>query len=197
MWDSQLLSILSDVLSPPEADPSACGTAAGAAANSRQPGGGTGWGAAARERRAPGPGIGGWGGWGRAQQALFGGGVGTRARSSASSCGLARPGGAPSDAAASSRRRQRTPAPSPADLARRAAQALARAAHFNASDASYRSPWSVAAGGRGVIARLFSRGGKMDDCTCVVALVADARQVVLHEHAGPRPTRAAAGPAGP
>ncbi|KAI8467711.1 MAG: hypothetical protein J3K34DRAFT_460248 [Monoraphidium minutum] len=62
----------------------------------------------------------------------------------------------------------------PAALAQRAADMLARAAFVNASDDHFRSPWAAAAGRQGLIARLFARGGKMDDCTCVVAIVRDA-----------------------
>jgi hypothetical protein len=66
------------------------------------------------------------------------------------------------------------PKPAPAELAQRAADALARAAFRNASDDHFRSPWAVAAGRQGLIARLFAHGGKMDDCTCVVAIVKGA-----------------------
>lgn len=65
---------------------------------------------------------------------------------------------------------------SAAVLAQRAADALVRAAMKNAQDESFRSPWSVAAGRQGLFARLFAKGGKMDDCTCVVAIVRDVRR---------------------
>ncbi|KIY94081.1 hypothetical protein MNEG_13880, partial [Monoraphidium neglectum] len=69
---------------------------------------------------------------------------------------------------------QQRPRP-PAELSRAAADALAAAAFRNAQDDSFRSPWAAAAGRQGLLARLFAKGGKMDDCTCVVALVRDAR----------------------
>jgi hypothetical protein len=64
--------------------------------------------------------------------------------------------------------------PVPATLVQRAADALARAAHRNAGDEHFKSPWAAAAGRQGLLARLFAHGGKMDDCTCVVAMVRDA-----------------------
>jgi len=63
-------------------------------------------------------------------------------------------------------------------LAQRAANALAQAAFRNAGDEAFKSPWAAAAGRQGLIARLFAKGGKMDDCTCVVAVVADAGRLV-------------------
>jgi hypothetical protein len=63
-----------------------------------------------------------------------------------------------------------------AELAQRAADALARAAFHNAGDDGFKSPWAAAARRQGLLARLFAKGGKMDDCTCVVAFVADARR---------------------
>jgi len=66
------------------------------------------------------------------------------------------------------------PAATAAELAQRAADALTRTAFRNAQNDSFRSPWSVAAGRQGLLARLFAHGGKMDDCTCVVALVKSA-----------------------
>jgi hypothetical protein len=66
------------------------------------------------------------------------------------------------------------PPATPGELAQRAADALARAAFRNAQDDAFKSPWAVAAGRQGLIARLFAKGGKMDDCTCVVAIVSDA-----------------------
>jgi hypothetical protein len=63
---------------------------------------------------------------------------------------------------------------SQADVAR-AAELLAAAAAAHAADKEFRSPWSVAAGKAfGLLARLFAKGGKMDDITCVVAVVQDA-----------------------
>lgn len=68
--------------------------------------------------------------------------------------------------------------PQPADKANAtlAAKALANAAHSNASDPNFRSPWAVEAadaGEGGLFGRLFPRGGKMDDVVVVVALVAE------------------------
>jgi hypothetical protein len=63
---------------------------------------------------------------------------------------------------------------SPSDVTR-AAELLAAAAAAHAADKEFRSPWSVAAGKAfGLLARLFAKGGKMDDITCVVAVVQDA-----------------------
>lgn len=57
----------------------------------------------------------------------------------------------------------------------RAAALLAAAAAAHAADKEFKSPWSVAAGkAYGLLARLFAKGGKMDDITCVVAVVRDA-----------------------
>lgn len=57
----------------------------------------------------------------------------------------------------------------------RAAELLAAAAAAHAADKEFKSPWSVAAGkAYGLLARLFAKGGKMDDITCVVAVVQDA-----------------------
>ena len=72
------------------------------------------------------------------------------------------------------KQQQQPPPPHPEALARRAAEALAAAAFRNARDDGYRSPWAAAAGRQGLLARLFARGGKMDDVTVVVAVVADA-----------------------
>ncbi|GBF95655.1 hypothetical protein Rsub_08637 [Raphidocelis subcapitata] len=66
------------------------------------------------------------------------------------------------------------PPPTRAQLAQRAADALSRTAHRNAQNEHFKSPWSVAAGRQGLMAKLFAKGGKMDDCTCVVAVVAAA-----------------------
>lgn len=64
--------------------------------------------------------------------------------------------------------------------AQRAAEALANRAFENAQDKEYKSPWSVAAGKNyGLLARLFAKGGKMDDITVVVAIVQDASKVSL------------------
>lgn len=61
-----------------------------------------------------------------------------------------------------------------ADIAR-AAELVAAAAAAHAADKEFKSPWSVAAGrAYGLLARLFAKGGKMDDITCVVAVVQDA-----------------------
>jgi hypothetical protein len=63
---------------------------------------------------------------------------------------------------------------SPSDVTR-AAELLAAAAAAHAADKEFRSPWSVAAGKAfGLLAQLFAKGGKMDDITCVVAVVQDA-----------------------
>jgi hypothetical protein len=54
------------------------------------------------------------------------------------------------------------------------AQAIAAAAAANAADREFRSPWAVEAARAGqasLLRTLFPRGGKMDDCTVVVALV--------------------------
>jgi hypothetical protein len=60
-----------------------------------------------------------------------------------------------------------------ADIAR-AAELVAAAAAAHAADKEFKSPWSVAAGrAYGLLARLFAKGGKMDDVTCVVAVVQD------------------------
>lgn len=58
-------------------------------------------------------------------------------------------------------------------LAARLAKAIANSAHTNAADRNYRSPWVVEAAELGhlsLFARMFPRGGKMDDITVVVAL---------------------------
>lgn len=58
-----------------------------------------------------------------------------------------------------------------------AAHALATAAFANAQDRDIKSPWSVAAGEHaGLLARLFAKGGKMDDITVVVGLVRQGLQ---------------------
>jgi hypothetical protein len=94
------------------------------------------------------------------------------------------------------------PPPAPltaAELAQRAADALTRAAFRNAQDDAFKSPWAAAAGRQGLIARLFAKGGKMDDCTCVVAIVRDAGAVEAEEasaRAGDAGLPAAASPAG-
>lgn len=63
-----------------------------------------------------------------------------------------------------------------ADIAR-AAELVAAAAAAHAADKEFKSPWSVAAGrAYGLLARLFAKGGKMDDITCVVAVVQDVRR---------------------
>lgn len=63
-----------------------------------------------------------------------------------------------------------------ADIAR-AAELVAAAAAAHAADKEFKSPWSVAAGrAYGLLARLFAKGGKMDDITCVVAVVQDANR---------------------
>ncbi len=54
------------------------------------------------------------------------------------------------------------------------AQGMAAAAFANAGDREFRSPWAVEAalaGQASLLRTLFPRGGKMDDCTVVVALV--------------------------
>ena len=73
--------------------------------------------------------------------------------------------------------------PTPA-AAQSLAQSLAAAAHAAARDPDSRTPWSVESaphgGGSGaqgggiasLMARMFPRGGKMDDVTVVVAFVA-------------------------
>ncbi len=56
--------------------------------------------------------------------------------------------------------------------AEKLAKTLAAHAHKNAADKDYRSPWSVAAGREaGLLARLFAKGGKMDDVCCVASIV--------------------------
>ena len=62
----------------------------------------------------------------------------------------------------------------PEDVAR-AAELLAATAAAHAADKEFKSPWSVSAGkAYGLLARLFAKGGKMDDVTCVIAVVQDA-----------------------
>lgn len=76
-----------------------------------------------------------------------------------------------------------------ADIAR-AAELVAAAAAAHAADKEFKSPWSVAAGrAYGLLARLFAKGGKMDDVTCVVAVVQDSDRVA-------QPVPAAEGAAG-
>lgn len=66
---------------------------------------------------------------------------------------------------------------SAADIAR-AAELVAAAAAAHAADKEFKSPWSVAAGrAYGLLARLFAKGGKMDDITCVVAVVQDTARL--------------------
>jgi hypothetical protein len=66
----------------------------------------------------------------------------------------------------------------------KAAELLAAAAAAHAADKEYKSPWSVAAGrAYGLLARLFAKGGKMDDITCVVAVVQDAQKSIPAEAA--------------
>jgi hypothetical protein len=61
---------------------------------------------------------------------------------------------------------------SPKEFAERAARLLAQRAAQHAADKDFKSPWSVAAGQvYGLMAKLFAKGGKMDDVTCVVACV--------------------------
>jgi hypothetical protein len=49
---------------------------------------------------------------------------------------------------------------------------LAERAHAHAADKDFRSPWAASAGrSLGLMGRLFSRGGKMDDVAVVVAVV--------------------------
>jgi len=72
---------------------------------------------------------------------------------------------------------QRTPAEVTAVDIARAAELVAAAAAAHAADKEFKSPWSVAAGrAYGLLARLFAKGGKMDDITCVVAVVQDANR---------------------
>eukprot|EP00879_Flechtneria_rotunda_P000607 GHRR01000718.1.p1 GENE.GHRR01000718.1~~GHRR01000718.1.p1 ORF type:complete len:922 (+),score=507.15 GHRR01000718.1:330-2768(+) len=64
------------------------------------------------------------------------------------------------------------------DVVARTADLLAAAAAAHAADKEFKSPWSVAAGkAYGLLARLFAKGGKMDDITCVVAVVQDAAKL--------------------
>ena len=58
--------------------------------------------------------------------------------------------------------------------ASRLAAALVAAASRNGGDPGFRSPWIVEAAAAGVLplwARLAPRGGKLDDCTAVVAFL--------------------------
>jgi hypothetical protein len=73
--------------------------------------------------------------------------------------------------------RPQSPAEVGLDAIARAAELLAAAAAAHAGDKEFKSPWSVAAGrAYGLLARLFAKGGKMDDITCVVAVVQDAER---------------------
>ncbi|KAI8476636.1 MAG: hypothetical protein J3K34DRAFT_516498 [Monoraphidium minutum] len=191
MWDEELLSVLSEELhawGPPHPHHA---RRWGALAHHHRASAPPAPGGAAHRRGGRGA-FGSWGGWGRAQRALFGaaahgppagGGEPGGAAPAAAPAGgapLPRSGSAPDVAAlgdAGASPPASTPAPPPPhplEAAQRAASALARAAHRNAGDGSYRSPWAAAAGRQSVLARLFSRGGKMDDCTCIVAIVRDA-----------------------
>lgn len=79
----------------------------------------------------------------------------------------------------------RTTAECSADDVARAAEILAAAAAAHAADKEFKSPWSVAAGkAYGLLARLFAKGGKMDDITCVVAVVQDAKKLAEAESPG-------------
>lgn len=75
-----------------------------------------------------------------------------------------------------------------ADISR-AAELVAAAAAAHAADKEFKSPWSVAAGrAYGLLARLFAKGGKMDDITCVVAVVQDVSRVASAQHSTAAPT---------
>jgi hypothetical protein len=80
-----------------------------------------------------------------------------------------------------------------ADIAR-AAELVAAAAAAHAADKEFKSPWSVAAGrAYGLLARLFAKGGKMDDITCVVAVVQDVTRQAQPVPASQASDAAAAG----
>jgi hypothetical protein len=60
------------------------------------------------------------------------------------------------------------------EVAERAAKLLAKRASGHAADKEFKSPWAVAAGKTyGLMAKIFAKGGKMDDVTVVVAVVQD------------------------
>jgi len=66
-----------------------------------------------------------------------------------------------------------------AEAASAAAAALAAAAASNGASTSFRSPWVVGAAREGLLplwASLRPRGGKLDDCTVVVAFLVDAEE---------------------
>lgn len=74
-----------------------------------------------------------------------------------------------------------------ADISR-AAELVAAAAAAHAADKEFKSPWSVAAGrAYGLLARLFAKGGKMDDITCVVAVVQDVSRGASAPHSTAAP----------
>ncbi|KAF8062670.1 IFT46 [Scenedesmus sp. PABB004] len=121
-----------------------------------------------------------WGGRGKARasasdlEGLAEEGSGDAAAAGGAGSGLS--AAAAAAAAAGGGVRART---SPADALHadvsRAAELLAAAAAAHAADKEFKSPWSVAAGkAYGLLARLFAKGGKMDDITVVVAVVQDA-----------------------
>ena len=63
----------------------------------------------------------------------------------------------------------------PEEVAERAAKLLAKRASGHAADKEFKSPWAVAAGKTyGLMAKIFAKGGKMDDVTVVVAVVQEA-----------------------
>ncbi|KAF6262026.1 hypothetical protein COO60DRAFT_1625107 [Scenedesmus sp. NREL 46B-D3] len=102
--------------------------------------------------------------WGRSKGAKA-------AAAAAAGCSLAEDDVFTEGAAAAAAAAAAPPKPaSPADVApsdvARAAELLAAAAAAHAADKEFRSPWSVAAGKAfGLLARLFAKGGKMDDIT--------------------------------